>query len=768
MPKRLFQFRAVNGSGKYRAQVVHCDTGAVLSVGGYSFDIPVTGQPTSGLVSLLFDNIPVGTLIPAGYRLKVTDQVDTSAIVYGVCSPSAIIVCAPVTNCSITALTHSVSSACDNAGKFTTTYGFTVTSVGDYVVELLKYQTGQLLAQKNHTATTVGVQAGTIPLPATGLLPGTGILLRVRSSIEGTCTASDLDHLLTLPETWTSIGSRYHKGADCAAIQQGTCSATFRVVAVDCVTGAVLDSQPDDWPLQSVSLEDLQDYLAGKGYSTSTVITAPVLVCGFGNIKIIGGVGSARDFTIPTNTFSGQNLTYELYNATTNENLTGSFVVGKAALQNYNTDPTDSTSPIYARLFLNEIPVGTTHLKLRAKNGAGQADYLFDVIAQSNPNLLHVTIRGFVLTASPTANLTINATGSVTATLTQQGDCATSETHTGSSTGSGLTHSLAFSNITKGLLYNLALQSGTGAVTNVTVAIPNTQPGEVVVPTPVGSGTGVPYFLIGTPITVDANPGDTGTGTGTGTGTDCTLLEEVAYYINTVGTGGAVDSIGFYYKGTGNNYKFYIESETVPDQMELYDVQSNHPTVSLSGGLARFNHRVIQAMASRVWHGHAYKVRLEILVSGIVVRTVNFSVDMTQATGTPITTYLCSSGTSTSTGTPTGLISIDLEIRVNPEDSTLRDVRYLIKSTSDLDDSVIVNGDPQYTSTLSPRTDLTGDYNRLGGLNRALVGSSVKNEFRLHGQSAILFSNTVIVPSAAAARVNVYPGWVSDGDDLLA
>ena len=83
MAQRLIRFRANPGSGHYRAQLVNCETGAVLSSGGYVFDKIFSGQPTSGLVELRFEGIPVGTLLPAGYQLKVSDVDVPGVLVLG-------------------------------------------------------------------------------------------------------------------------------------------------------------------------------------------------------------------------------------------------------------------------------------------------------------------------------------------------------------------------------------------------------------------------------------------------------------------------------------------------------------------------------------------------------------------------------------------------------------------------------------------------------------------------------------------------------------
>lgn len=125
--------------------------------------------------------------------------------------------------------------------------------------------------------------------------------------------------------------------------------------------------------------------------------------------------------------------------------------------------------------------------------------------------------------------------------------------------------------------------------------------------------------------------------------TSCSALEEVAYVINSVGSGSAFDSVGFYYKGTAKIYKFYIQSNTNL-QMELYASATNDQTVSLSGALSRFNHRIVQAVASRVWRGDIpYKVRLEIFdgVSSTPTKAIEFGVDMSKTVGIPVTGFIC-------------------------------------------------------------------------------------------------------------------------------
>ena len=112
-------------------------------------------------------------------------------------------------------------------------------------------QSGVLVNQKTHPATAAGSQSGTMDLLAEGLMPGTALQMRVRSAGDGNCSTVDTDNAILLSDTWTSLPTTYRNGAACAKIQRATCSQTHRVVAVDCQTGAILPTQPADWPVQA-------------------------------------------------------------------------------------------------------------------------------------------------------------------------------------------------------------------------------------------------------------------------------------------------------------------------------------------------------------------------------------------------------------------------------------------------------------------------------------------------------------------------------------
>lgn len=127
----------------------------------------------------------------------------------------------------------------------------------------------------------------------------------------------------------------------------------------------------------------------------------------------------------------------------------------------------------------------------------------------------------------------------------------------------------------------------------------------------------------------------------------CAVLEEVAYIINAKGTGNQVDAVGFLYKGQAVSFRFSIQS-TYDFSMELYSALTNDAVVSLSGNLARFNHRIAGSIASRTWRGDmAYKVRLEVYATGQpqtapnMLKAIEFGVDMSQPVGVPITGFLC-------------------------------------------------------------------------------------------------------------------------------
>ncbi len=288
------------------------------------------------------------------------------------------------------------------------------------------------------------------------------------------------------------------------------------------------------------------------GWGSGAVLVAPALNCGFGNITIIGGPNTFRSFTIPGNTFSGPNLTYSLYNVDTGENLTGSFVLGKASLQSYYTNPSDLNSALYAVLYLNEIPVSTTlHLKLRATNSLGSADYLFSVTSQIN-NVLRQILMSTTAHGSGTTgfDLLLRGNDPITATLTPQGDCPGPAAVSGTSSLVSGQQALTFpSTLTR--IYALNITTG-GNTTTLSVSVPLYSGPETIIPGAPGSGSGSgsgTYYAIGPYVEIDSAYVPSGSGSGSGSGSPVIIELEMVE----VADGSGLVSLIYYIKSGSRN-----------------------------------------------------------------------------------------------------------------------------------------------------------------------------------------------------------------------
>ncbi len=384
MAKRLFHFIADNGSGRYRVQVVNAQTNVVLVANGYPFDINLTGQPTQGRVEGFFDNVPVGTVIPAGYKLRTVDLASPTSVKDGPVSESAVTVCAAMTNCDITNLTRSAGSVCQDNQK-NVNYGFSVTETGDFKVSVIRFDSGAVIASEIHTALAPGPQTGNLPVPMSGMFPETGLYIRIESTEDNECVLSDSTNLLRIPDTFSPVGTRWTKNANCAAVQKADCNGTYRVAAVNCSTGTILPTQPADWPIQFISQNDAEVYLGGQGYSQSTepvVSVAPTVLCGFGNIRKVAYENPTTYFVAVDDVFGNQPTNFSLVNG---DGTVPATPIGTLLMSEQTEDDAFGVPrPLrYLQMSILTTVAGTASVRLRGTNSAGSADYTFSIVTIS-------------------------------------------------------------------------------------------------------------------------------------------------------------------------------------------------------------------------------------------------------------------------------------------------------------------------------------------------------------------------------------------------
>ncbi|HEY0108772.1 MAG TPA: hypothetical protein VGB67_04035, partial [Fibrella sp.] len=476
MARRLFHFNADNGSGRYRVQVVN-SAGVVLVTNGYTFDRTLTGQATQGRIEGFFDNVPVGTVIPAGHQLRTSDLASPQATKLGPVNDQPIIICATVSTCAISSITRSAGTICTNNAK-EIAYGFNVNESGDYRVSVIRFDTGAVLAQEIHTATAVGTQAGTLPVSLLGVFPRTGLYVRVENASDPECVLTSVDDLLRIDDTFVVTGKRWTKASSCAAIQRAECTGTYRVVAINCSTGTVLTTQPTDWPIQFISQTDGEIYLGQQGYTETTEpvnSVAPALVCGFGTIRKVAYDTATVYFIAIDQTFSGEPTSFQLLNGdgTPQQPQIGTLVLS----QQNEEDEQGIVRPVrYVQLSLLTTTPGTSSLRLRAVNASGSADYIFNVVTISRTAWQLQGIVAQILTPL-VGRFNLRANAALTGvSISPQGDCITETATTpitllsNSNLPSPLTHVGSFPAKKRGF-YSLTMTSG-ARTEALTVTIP--------------------------------------------------------------------------------------------------------------------------------------------------------------------------------------------------------------------------------------------------------------------------------------------------------
>lgn len=103
-----------------------------------------------------------------------------------------------------------------------------------------------------------------------------------------------------------------------------------------------------------------------------------------------------------------------------------------------------------------------------------------------------------------------------------------------------------------------------------------------------------------------------------------------------------------------------------------------------------------------------------------------------------------------------GLLGVKYAVLTSSAGSGYRDLKYYLKSTVDLIEKIYINGTLVYTGTISPSVSDAGGYTRIGGLNTAVVGDTIKNEYYYVGGTTILFQNTVTIGSTVTLTT-IYP-----------
>lgn len=467
MARKLFQFRADNGSGNYQVQVVNCQSGAVLRTGGYTFDVTLTSQALNGIVHGFFDNVPVGLIIPAGTQLRTVDLSQPGSAKLGECSASPVVICSTNVQCDIKNFTHTASTTCVGGVKGLDV-GFTVNETGDFLIQVIRYDTGVVLAQKTHTAQVVGAQTDSLPVPLTGLFPYAALYLKVTSAANPACSASDLTNFIRFDDTFTSVGQRWTKVNICASILKATCTGTFRVMAVDCTAGTVLNVQPPDWPVQFVAEADAAAYLTAQGYSlpVAVVVTPPVAVvvpppvilpppvivtppppvivtpppavvvptppavavppaaiCAIGTIRKVG-IGSPVVYFLPVDQlFSGFPDTFTLLNG---DGTTPAVPLGTLVQSQSDETVGGVVQRVrYLQLGITSTLAGTVNMRLRASNSAGAATLDFPVvtIVRSAWKLQNLALK---VRSDLNGGLIVAANKALTGVfITPQGNCIT-------------------------------------------------------------------------------------------------------------------------------------------------------------------------------------------------------------------------------------------------------------------------------------------------------------------------------------------------------
>lgn len=206
--------------------------------------------------------------------------------------------------------------------------------------------------------------------------------------------------------------------------------------------------------------------------SGSGSIAAPVLLCGFGDIRLV--FGQYKVFSLPYDMFSGQNITYRL------EYQSGGIALNTEVNLTPYTEDIAGNPLLKPELYLNTLITTNKVIPLRliASNSAGEAHYDFNIVAISRFSAAIESSLRVLSTPlfSRLFNVTIQSKEESTFTLERQGTCGSMPAIgpiTLNNDGSGdYDWQWGIASLARGI-YKLTVQQGLESVA-LTIPIPTT------------------------------------------------------------------------------------------------------------------------------------------------------------------------------------------------------------------------------------------------------------------------------------------------------